>query len=129
MSDAEHLLRRAYDAFNERDIERALATLHARVNWPNAWEGGRVIGRAAVRDYWERQFAQLASDVDPLRFVADGDGGVTVEVRQIVRDARTHELVSDSTVRHRYQFEDGLILRMDVLEDDEPDVESAEPRG
>jgi hypothetical protein len=34
----------------------------------------------------------------------------------VVRDARTGELISDSRVRHRYRLEDGLIVRMDVLE-------------
>jgi hypothetical protein len=40
---------------------------------------------------------------------------VTVEVHQIVHDAQTGELLSDSSVRHRYRFEEGLVMRMDVL--------------
>jgi ketosteroid isomerase-like protein len=118
MSEVHHLLRRAYDAFNERDVDAAVALMHPRVNWPNAWEGGRVHGRAAVRDYWERQFAEISSSVEPERFIDEKDGSVTVHVRQIVRHARTHELVSDTSVRHRYRLEDGLIARMDVLDDD-----------
>jgi len=119
MTSTRRFLEHAYIAFNERDIDAALTLMHPRVNWPNAWEGGRVIGRAAVRDYWERQFAEISSSVDPQRFTDDPDGSVTVDVRQVVHDAHTHELVSDSTVRHRYRFEDGLIARMDVLDDDE----------
>jgi CTP-dependent riboflavin kinase len=34
----------------------------------------------------------------------------------VVHDANTGELISDSRVRHRYRLEDGLIVRMDVLE-------------
>jgi ketosteroid isomerase-like protein len=30
----ERLLRRAYEAFNARDIDGALATMHADVDWP-----------------------------------------------------------------------------------------------
>jgi ketosteroid isomerase-like protein len=118
MSDTHQHLRRAYDAFNERDVDAAVALMHPRVNWPNAWEGGRVHGRAALRDYWERQFAEIASSVEPDRFTDELDGSVTVQVRQVVRDARTHELISDTNVHHRYQLQDGLILRMDVLEDE-----------
>jgi ketosteroid isomerase-like protein len=119
MTSTRQLLERAYRAFSDGDIDAVLATMHTRVNWSNAWEGGRVIGRAAVRDYWERQFAEISSDVEPRHFSDEPDGSVTVDVRQVVRDAHTHELVSDSTVRHRYRFEDGLIVRMDVLADDE----------
>jgi ketosteroid isomerase-like protein len=119
MSEAHQHLRRAYDAFNARDVDAAVALMHPRVNWPNAWEGGRVRGRAAVRDYWERQFAEISSSVDPQRFVDERDGSVTVHVRQVVRNARTHELIADQSVCHRYRLQDGLIVRMDVLDDDD----------
>jgi ketosteroid isomerase-like protein len=113
--EPEPVLRSAYQAFNDRDIETALELMHPDVDWPNAWEGGRVRGRAAVREYWARQFAAISSDVQPERFTSEPDGSVTVDVHQVVRDARTHELLSDSHVRHRYRLETGLILRMDVL--------------
>jgi hypothetical protein len=29
--------------------------MHPEVDWPNAWEGGRVVGHAAVRDYWRME--------------------------------------------------------------------------
>ena len=48
----EPLLRSAYAAFNARDIDAAVELMHPDVDWPNAWRGGRVVGRAAVRDYW-----------------------------------------------------------------------------
>jgi len=115
MPELELVLRAAYRAFNARDIEAALQLMHPEVGWPNAWEGGRVVGHAAVRDYWERQFAAISSNVEPERFTEEPDGSVTVDVHQVVRDARTHELLSDSHVRHRYRLEAGLILRMDVL--------------
>lgn len=116
MPEAELVLRSAYRAFNDRDIEAAVEMMHPEVDWPNAWEGGRVVGRAAVRDYWNRQFAAISSQVEPEGFTEEPDGSVTVAVHQVVHDARTGELVSDSRVRHRYRFEDGLIVRMDVLE-------------
>jgi len=116
MPEAERILRSAYDAFNARDVEAVIALIHPEVDWPNAWEGGRVRGRPAVREYWNRQFAAITSHVEPERFAAEADGSVVVDVHQVVHDARTGELVSDSRVRHRYRLAGALILGMDVLE-------------
>lgn len=116
MPGAKETLRSAYRAFNARDIEAAVLLMHPEVDWPNAWEGGRVVGRAAVRDYWTRQFAAISSKVEPEGFTEEADGSITVDVHQVVHDARTGELISDSRVRHRYRLEGGLVVRMDVLE-------------
>ena len=116
MPDAEETLRSAYRAFNARDIGAAVELMHPEVDWPNAWEGGRLVGHAAVREYWNRQFAAISSKVEPEGFTQEPDGRITVDVHQVVHDARTGELISDSHVRHRYRFEDGLVVRMDVLE-------------
>ncbi|HWX46251.1 MAG TPA: nuclear transport factor 2 family protein [Solirubrobacteraceae bacterium] len=116
MPEAELVLRSAYRAFNARDVEAALELMHPEVDWPNAWEGGRVIGRAAVRDYWNRQFAAISSNVEPQRFIEQSDGNIVVDVHQVVRDAHTGDLLSDSSIRHCYRLQDGMIARMDVLE-------------
>jgi hypothetical protein len=116
MSEPEQVLRSAYRAFNAREIEAAIDLMDPEVDWPNAWEGGRVVGRAAVRDYWSRQFAAISSEVEPEAFTEEADGSITVDVHQVVRDASTGELISDSRVRHRYRLRDGLVVRMDVLE-------------
>src|SRR5436190_14697040 len=121
MSEAELLLRSACRAFNARDIEAAIELMDPEVDWPNAWEGGRVVGRAAVRDYWSRQFAAISSKVEPEGFTEEADRSITVDVHQVVHDSNTGELISDSRVRHRYRLEDGLVVRMDVLE--QPDQE------
>ena len=49
MSDEVALLRRAYEAFNARDIEAVLSLLQPDVDWPNVMEGGREHGHEAVR--------------------------------------------------------------------------------
>ena len=74
MPEYKSLLRSAYRAFNARDIEAAVELMHPEVDWPNAWEGGRVIGQAAVRDYWNRQFAVTSSKVEPESFTEESDG-------------------------------------------------------
>jgi nitrite reductase/ring-hydroxylating ferredoxin subunit len=89
--------------------------MHPEVDWPNALGGGRVVGRIAVCNYWNRQFGAISTNVEPKGFTEEADGSVTVDVHQVVHDARTGELVSDSRVRHRFRLEDGLV-RMDVLD-------------
>ncbi len=116
MTDAEEILRSAYRAFNARDVEAALELMHPDVDWPNAWEGGRVLGRRAVADYWKRQFSAISSRVEPRTFTQEPDGSITVDVHQVVHDAKTGELLSDSQVQHRYWLEAGLVVRMDVRE-------------
>jgi ketosteroid isomerase-like protein len=109
------VLQAAYAAFNAHDLDAAVELMHPDVDWPNAWEGGRVKGRTAVREYWERQFEAISSHVEPEAFSEEPDGSVTVDVHQVVRDARTGELRTDSRVRHRYWLDGELITRMDVL--------------
>src|SRR5262245_33044481 len=115
MTDVAETLRTAYRAFNARDIDAAVKLMHPEVDWPNAWEC-RVVGHGAVRDYWNRQFAAILTMVEPEGFTEESDGSITVDVHQVVHDARTGKLVSDSHVRHRYRLEYGLVVRMDVLE-------------
>ena len=115
MDERERLLRRLYEAFNARDVARVLAFVHDDVDWPNAWEGGRVRGRRAVRDYWARQFEAIDPRVDPEAFTREDDGRFTVHVHQVVRD-RAGELLADRRVTHVYTFREGLVERMDVTE-------------
>jgi hypothetical protein len=118
MPSAEDVLRAAYAAFNARDVDAAIELMHPEVDWPNAWEGGRLIGRQVVAAYWARQFESNLSTVDPERFDPQSDGSIKVTVHQVVRDARTNDLLSDTHVLHRYRLKDNLVVRMDV--DDAP---------
>ena len=111
----ETLLKHIYDAFNKRDIETVLAALHPEVNWPNSWEGGRLHGIEAVRDYWTRQWAAIDPNIVPLAFKREPDGRVTVQVRAVVRDRAGH-LLAEHTLEHIYTFEDDLVSHMEVRE-------------
>ena len=103
-------LRDLYAAFNARDLDALLGAMTEDVDWPNAWEGGRLTGREAVREYWTRQWGAIDSRVEALGFAVRPDGRVDVEVRQVIdgNDA--------GTVRHTYTLRDGLVARMDVSE-------------
>jgi ketosteroid isomerase-like protein len=108
----ERLIRDLYASFNARDIEAVISHLHDDVDWPNAWEGGRLHGHDAVRAYWQRQFAAIDGRVEPTAIDTDGET-VTVTVHQTVRDLDGNVL-SDGTVTHTYTFRDNRIARMDV---------------
>jgi ketosteroid isomerase-like protein len=110
----ERLIRDLYASFNARDIEAVIALMAPDVDWPNAWEGGRLHGQDAVRDYWTRQFAAIDGRVEPTRIDVDGDT-VTVTVHQTVRDLDGN-VVDDRRVTHTYTFRDGRIARMDVTD-------------
>jgi ketosteroid isomerase-like protein len=111
--ELEVLLRRAYLAFNARDIDAVIAVMQPDVDWPNAWEGGRVRGHAAVRDYWARQFDAIDARVDPESFALTDNGRIAVHVHQVVRD-RTGAVISDRTAQHVYRVRDGLVEQMEV---------------
>jgi ketosteroid isomerase-like protein len=111
--DNEALLRRAYEAFNARDVDAVVALMHPDVDWPNAFEGGRVHGHEAVRAYWARQFEQINPSVTPRGFAERADGRVAVDVHQLVRSL-DGAVLSDGTVAHVYTLRDGLVERMDV---------------
>jgi hypothetical protein len=113
--NTDELLRTMYDAFNARDIDAVLAAMTDDVDWPNAWEGGRLHGHEAVRDYWTRQWAAIDPRVEPVEIGPPRDGRVTVRVEQVVCNL-DGEVVAEGTVVHVYELRSGLVARMDVEE-------------
>jgi nuclear transport factor 2 (NTF2) superfamily protein len=116
-ADREALLREMYARFNARDTEALLATMTPDVDWPNGWEGGRVLGREAVREYWTRQWAEIDPNVEPVAFTERGDGRTAVTVAQTVRSL-DGALLAEGTVIHTYTFDaaTGLIAAMEIEE-------------
>ena len=109
------VLLRIYAAFNRRDIESVLAGMQANVDWPNGMEGGRVLGKPAVRDYWTRQFEVLDPKVQAKNFAREADGRIAIHVHQVVHD-KSGKLVVDQMIQHVYEFRDGLIQSMEIRE-------------
>ncbi len=109
------LLRKAYAAFNARDIDSALATMQPDVAWPNGMEGGTVHGHTGVREYWTRQWGLIDPHVEPVRFDLDEAGRVVVGVHQVARNL-SGEVLLDRMVEHVYTIEGGLIRTMEIRE-------------
>jgi len=103
----------AYNAFNRRDVDTALAMMHPEVDWPNGMEGGIEHGREAVRNYWTRQWSMVDSHVEPVSFEKMGDGRIDITVHQTVKDLSGNVLI-DETVHHIYTIEDGLVHSMEI---------------
>jgi hypothetical protein len=107
------LIQKAYAAFNERDIDKALSTMQPNVQWSKAWEGGYISGHDDIKAYWTRQWKEIDPNVAPIGFNERQNGAVAVEVHQKVKDLQGNSLF-DGVVRHIYTFEHGLIKTMDI---------------
>jgi hypothetical protein len=113
--NTESLIADVYSAFNQRNIDGALAFMSESVSWPKASEGGRVVGKQEIRAYWSRQWKQFDPHVDPLEVLDDGAGRTHVRVHQLVRSLGG-DVLSDTEVWHVFTIANGLIERMDLGE-------------
>ena len=108
-----NLIKKAYSAFNSRDIDTALSTFHPEVQWPKAFEGGYVSGHDEIREYWTRQWSEINPNVEPTGFNERQDGTLEVMVHQLVKDLEGN-LMFDGVVKHIYTIQDDLLRRMDI---------------
>src|SRR6187549_1803670 len=107
------LIKKAYAAFNDRDIDTALSTMQPKVQWSKAWEGGYISGHDEIKQYWTRQWKEINPHVEPSGFSERQNGSLEVAVHQKVKDLEGNSLF-DGMVKHVYTFEDGLIKTMDI---------------
>jgi hypothetical protein len=115
MANTQTLIAQAYSAFNQRDIDGALALMSDNVSWPKASEGGRAIGKEQIRAYWTRQWQQFDPYVEPIEVIDREDGKTHVKVHQVVKSL-SGDVLSDSVVDHFYTIANGLIERMEIDE-------------
>jgi len=113
MANTQALIAQAYSAFNQRNIDGALALMSDDVSWPKASEGGRVVGKKEIRAYWTRQWKEFDPHVEPVEVIDREDGKTQVRVHQLVKSLGG-DVLSDSEVWHLYTIANGLIERMDV---------------
>jgi hypothetical protein len=123
MKNTQALIAEVYSAFNQRNIDGALALMSDSVSWPKASEGGRVVGKEEIRAYWSRQWKEFDPHVEPIEVIDRAAGKIDVRVHQLVKSLGG-DVLSDSEVWHFYTTADGLIERMD-LEESEIDSEQS----
>src|ERR1700730_3835422 len=97
MANTQTLIAEVYSAFNQRNIDGALALMRESVSWPKASEGGRVVGKEEIRAYWNRQWKEFEPHVEPIEVIDRGAGKIDVRVRQLVKSLGG-DVLSDSEV-------------------------------
>jgi hypothetical protein len=117
MANTYALIEHAYAAFNRRDVDAALALMTEDVSWPKASEGGRVVGKDAIRAYWTRQWQEFDPHVEPMEIIELEGGKAEVKVHQLVKSL-DGDVLSDSEVLHIHTILNGLIARMDLKENE-----------
>ncbi len=118
MTSEQRFLQNLYEAFNKREIETIISSMHRDVKWANGMEGGFVYGRDQVREYWRKQFELLQPQLEPLKFETNENNRSVVTVHQIIRDLEGN-LLMEKTVRQIFTIENGLISIFEIG-DDEP---------
>jgi hypothetical protein len=124
MADTKTIIEQAYSAFNERDIDSALARMSEDVNWPKASEGGKVVGKEEIRAYWTRQWSEFDPHVEPLAITEEDGDRVRVRVHQLVKNLQG-EVLSDREVLHVFTMNNGLIAAMDLGDEVNPTAASS----
>ena len=113
MADTKTLIEQAYSAFNNRNIDSALALMTQDVSWPKASEGGKVVGKEEIRAYWTRQWGAFDPYVEPLAITEEEGGKTRVRVHQLVKSLQG-DVLSDSEVFHVFTVNSGLIAATDL---------------
>jgi len=67
MTQTKSSIAQAYSAFNQRNIDGALALMSDSVS-----EGGRVVGEDEIRTYWSRQWKEFDPHVNQSRCSTKG---------------------------------------------------------
>jgi hypothetical protein len=108
-----------YSAFNNRDIDGALALMTHDVSWPKASEGGKVVGKEEIRTFWTRQWSEFDPHVEPLAMTEEDGGKTRVRVHELVKRLQG-DVLSDSEVLHGFIVNSGLIAAMDLGDEADP---------
>jgi len=126
MANTQKLIADAYLAFNQRNVDGALALMSDNVSWPKASEGGRVVGKEEIRAYWTRQWHEFDPRVEPMEVIDREDGKTHVKVHQLVKSLGG-EVLADSQVVHVYTIANGLIERMDLADSEASSAPTPSP--
>jgi ketosteroid isomerase-like protein len=109
----QELIKKAYQAFNNRDIETILQMMHPDIKWSRAWEGSYAYGHDEVKAYWQRQWQEINPKVTPVGFVERANGTLEVEVDQLVKDLDSN-ILFEGKLKHVYTIDNRLLKQMDI---------------
>lgn len=116
MDARRNLLLRFYKALDAKDVEAVMALLHPDVDFPDQLDETRIQGAAAVRAYYVKAFALISAESTPTAFHARPDRTMEVRVHHHVTSL-DGALWHDGPVDYSFHFRDGLIVRLDRIDD------------
>ena len=79
--------------------------------WPDGDD--RLVGKAAVKQYWLRQWTKTRTHDEPLRFTAVSPQELVVDINQTVQDLDGRAL-SRGSFQHSLYVAVGLIKHLDI---------------
>lgn len=103
-------------ALDTKDVDAVMALLHSDVDVTDQLNGDRRLrGAAEVRAYYVWAFTLINVENTPTAFHPRPDGGMEVRIHQHVTSL-DGALWHDGPVDYSFDFQDGLILRLDRLD-------------
>lgn len=126
--DASEIVEALYRGYNERDADAALANIAPGVDWQADDTGRRIVGRDALRAFWQGAWQSGDPRIEPMQIAVAADGTVVVRVDHLVRDLAGKVLVNQQA-EHVLTFDGLFVTRMDIVAlpeesgDDEDDDE------
>lgn len=101
-----------WPALTARDLDAVVALLHPDVDWQDNLNGGRRVGRDAVRAYLSEVMATVVIVSTPIDIMPSGPDRYLARVNHVVRN-QDGQLWGQEIVSHVLMLRDGLIVRMD----------------
>ncbi len=101
-----------WPALTARDIDAVVALLHPDVDWQDNLNGGRRVGRDAVRAYLSEVMATVVIVSTPIDIRPSGPDRYLARVNHVVRN-KDGQLWGQEVVRHVLELREGLIVRVD----------------
>ncbi|MDP2258729.1 MAG: nuclear transport factor 2 family protein [Caulobacter sp.] len=112
MPDPRAVIDALWPALTARDIDAVVALLHPDVDWQDTLNGGRRVGRDAVRAYLSEVMATVVVVSTPINVMRTGPDRYLARVNHVVRNS-TGQFWGQEIVNHLVSLRDGLIVRMD----------------
>ena len=112
MADSRAVIDALWPALTARDVDAVVALLHPDIDWQDTLNGGRRVGRDAVRAYLSEVMAMVVIVSTPISIMPSGPDRYLARVDHVVRN-RDGQFWGQETVSHVVSLRDGLIVRMD----------------
>jgi ketosteroid isomerase-like protein len=111
--------RKGMEAFNRRDFDAALASLHDEVTWERFLSRAEaatplVRGKEELRHVWESQVEALDLRIEPEEFISIGEK--VIVPTQVIAQGSGSDITLTGSVTWVYSFERGVVTRVEGFE-------------